>query len=164
MAKKPPGKPRKRIVKKPPGKRVAKTQKAKGADMPPPARPQVPPPSSGQMQNEWARIAREAADRQRKFAATHSGEIKAPLPLRVAAEPTVALLPGAGGLIADTVQTSPVKSRRAVGRSVRTNRIAIVLSVASLMVLIDDKLATPRDERPNRSCAPACFPCGRIRC
>jgi hypothetical protein len=149
MAKKAPGKGRNRITKKLTDKGVAKSQEAEGADMPLPARPQVPPPSSGQMENEWARIARQAADRRRKFAAMHSGEIKTPLPLRVAAERTVALLPGAGGLIADTVQTSPVKSPRAVGRSVRTNRIAIVLSVASLMVLIDDKLATLRDERPN---------------
>jgi hypothetical protein len=44
----------------------------------------------------------------------------------------------------------PVGARQAlVAVSVRTNRTAIVLSVASLMVLIDDKLATLRDERPN---------------
>jgi hypothetical protein len=36
-----------------------------------------------------------------------------------------------------------------VAVSVRTNRIAIVLSVASLVVLIDEKLARLRDERPN---------------
>jgi hypothetical protein len=151
MAKKAPGKGRKRITKKLTDKGVAKSQKAEGTDMPPPPRPLVPDPSTWQPQdNNGGRIAREHAAQRRRFvAATQSGAIEPLLPLRAAPERTVALLPGAGGVIADTVQTSPVKSRRAVGRSVRTNRIAIVLSVASLMVLIDDKLATLRDERPN---------------
>ena len=161
MAKKGRRKGRKPIAKKRPDKDVSKSQKAEGTDMPPPTRPLVLDPSTWQPQdNNGGRIAREHAAQRRRFvAATQSGAIEPLLPLRAAPGPTidkpdlspepVAQLSGAGGLIADTVQTSPVKSRRAVGRSVRTNRIAIVLSVASLMVLIDDKLATLRDERPN---------------
>jgi hypothetical protein len=36
-----------------------------------------------------------------------------------------------------------------IRHSVRTNRVAIVLSVASLVVLINEKLASLRDQRPN---------------
>jgi hypothetical protein len=46
----------------------------------------------------------------------------------------------------------PAKSRRmrtAVGRSVQANNATIILSVASLLPLIDEKLASLRDERPN---------------
>jgi hypothetical protein len=61
---------------------------------------------------------------------------------------------GAGGLTADASQVKAVEQAdqaklEAVAVSVRTNRIAIVLSVASLVVLIDEKLARLRDERPN---------------
>jgi hypothetical protein len=133
MAKKGRGKGRKPIAKKRPDKDVAKSQKAEGSDMPPPPRPLVPDPSTWQPQdNNGGRIARENAAWRRWHAATQSGVIEPPLPLRVAAVPT-----------------KPVKSRRAVSRSVRANRTAIVLSVISLMVLIDDKLATLRRERPN---------------
>jgi hypothetical protein len=46
----------------------------------------------------------------------------------------------------------PRKSRRlrsAVGRSVRANNVTIILSVASLVLLIDEKIASLRDERRN---------------
>jgi len=48
----------------------------------------------------------------------------------------------------------PPKSRRmrtTVGRSVQANDVTIILSVVSVLVLIDEKLALLRDERPNDS-------------
>jgi hypothetical protein len=63
------------------------------------------------------------------------------------------VLTGTGALTAGASVVAgigAVKSRRsAVARSLRANKIAIVLSVASLTVLIDEKLASLRDERPN---------------
>jgi len=68
--------------------------------------------------------------------------------------PPLPLFSGAGGFTADASQVKAVEQAdqaklEAVAVSVRTNRTGIVLSVASLIVLIDDKLATLRDERPN---------------
>jgi hypothetical protein len=84
-------------------KRGTKRRKAKPVEMPHPTRPLVPDPSTWQPQdNNGGRIAREAADQRRRFvAATQSGLIEPPLPPRP--EPTAALLPGAGGVTADTV-------------------------------------------------------------
>src|SRR6266446_2397611 len=48
--------------------------------------------------------------------------------------------------------TKSAKTRRmrtAIGRSVQANSVTIILSVASLVLLIDDKLASLRDERRN---------------
>jgi hypothetical protein len=74
----------------------------------------------------------------------------------ISENPPLPLLSGAGGLTAEASQLEAVEKADqpklepvAVAVSVRTNRTAIVLSVASLMVLIDDKLATLRRERPN---------------
>jgi len=54
------------------------------------------------------------------------------------------------GKVTVNAQTIGRKSRRlrsAVGRSVRANGVTIILSVASLVLLIDEKLASLRDER-----------------
>jgi hypothetical protein len=56
------------------------------------------------------------------------------------------------GAVTARAQTIGRKSRRlrsAVGRSVRANNVTIILSVASLVLLIDEKLASLRDERRN---------------
>jgi hypothetical protein len=56
------------------------------------------------------------------------------------------------GKVTVNAQTIGRKSRRlrsAVGRSVRANGVTIILSVASLVLLIDEKLASLRDERRN---------------
>jgi hypothetical protein len=74
----------------------------------------------------------------------------------ISENPPLPPLSGAGGLTANASQVKAVEQAdqaklEAVGMvaSVRINRIAIVLSVASLVVLIDEKLGRLRDERPN---------------
>jgi hypothetical protein len=59
---------------------------------------------------------------------------------------------GAGGMLAAATiapGTRPRRMRTAVGRSVQRNRVTIVLQVAALLPLVDQRLAALRDERPN---------------
>jgi hypothetical protein len=55
--------------------------------MPPPPRPPVPDPSTWQVQdNNGGRIARENADRRRRFVAAQSGSIEPPFPPALSGE------------------------------------------------------------------------------
>src|SRR5262249_25451113 len=90
---------------------------------------------------QQVRAAHEQRAR-RSFNAISSGSISENPLLPAAAAPAS----GAGKEQPDQAQ---FKGEVPSGGSVRTNRVAIVLSVASLMVLIDERLAQLRDERPN---------------
>jgi hypothetical protein len=93
------------------------------------------------------RAAHEERTR-RGFDAISSGTISENPPLPAAAV--------SGALdIKEAPDQAQSEGEVAWSRSVQTNRIAIVLSIASLMVLIDERLAQLRDERPNAKDAQA---------
>jgi hypothetical protein len=62
-----------------------------------------------------------------------------------------AALHGQSTVAVDTqvAKPRPRRMRTAAGRSVQANNVTIILSVASLVLLIDEKLASLRDQRPN---------------
>jgi hypothetical protein len=129
-------------------------------------------PSSRQPDIDQAnRVAVDAAIRQRDMiAATQSGAFVPPPPPPMAS-PTNANIElsgratlGAKGAGSDATRDQKqdrgsdggavkvTKSRRmrtAVGRAARTNKVTIIVSVASLVVLIDEKLASLRGGLPN---------------
>jgi hypothetical protein len=131
----------------------------------------LPPANSNAMFAATGAFARSAFDIS---ATPGTDSTRTPLPLRAAneqmsSEPTV---PGDASSVApqekpiirgtlnvvensDTLSAEgAVESRRVVlNKSVRTNRIAIVLSVALLVVLVDEKLASLREDRPNARAA-----------
>jgi hypothetical protein len=77
----------------------------------------------------------------------------APESVQVASEPSAAsVFSVESGLTADAfIPGRGVKAgrRTSVSKSTRTNRVAIILSTSSVVLLIDEKLASLRDERPN---------------
>jgi hypothetical protein len=119
---------------------------------PVPASPPYVEPS--RPRDDFAEAAAEAvsnpdpAVEREIFDSAFKEEIGTPLP---AIEGSMAVVEGSDTVVAKgTVR--PKKARRlrsAAGRSVQANSGAIVLQVASLVLLIDDKLASLRDERPN---------------
>jgi len=87
---------------------------------------------------------------KRTFTAAQAG-FRTPLPILGMGAPPEAIVKGA--LNVDQTKDTGVTAERTTQATligvIKTNRVAIVLSIASLEILVDEQLASLRDQRPN---------------
>jgi hypothetical protein len=135
-----------------------------GFDNPPPRPVQLPEAAIGRdaasMEHGAAASAAEAERQRRLTAGPLHGTAAVVQPEETPAAPPIAGLSGRAALTArasavlrGSAEAGPGGMRTAIVRSVQTNKVAIVLSVDALVLLIDEKLASLRDDRSNEAIA-----------